>query len=166
MMNESDIESVYDESFRDRLATVDEEGKRKWIYAVKPKGKFYNARTYVSWLFFAVFVSLPFISIKGRPLFMFNILKAKFIVFGQIFWPQDFFIFGITTITFVVFIVLFTAAFGRVFCGWVCPQTIFLEMFFRKIEFAIEQHPSLLKVIPVEVLQEQEELDKKRKWEY
>jgi len=138
MMNESDIESVYDESFRDHLATVDEEGKRKWIYAVKPKGKFYNARTYVSWLFFAVFVSLPFISVNNRPLFMFNILKAKFIVFGQIFWPQDFFIFGITMITFVVFIVLFTAAFGRVFCGWVCPQTIFLEMFFRKIEYAIE----------------------------
>ena len=41
-----------------------------------------------------------------------------------------------------------------------------IEEIVEKIEFAIEQHPSLLKVIPVEVLQEQEELDKKRKWEY
>jgi len=139
MINHSEIESVYEEeSFRDHLSTVDKEGKRNWIYAFKPKGKFYNARTYVSWLFFAVFITLPFLTYRGRPLFMFNILKAKFIIFGQIFWPQDFFIFGITTITFVVFIVLFTAAFGRVFCGWVCPQTIFLEMFFRKIEYAIE----------------------------
>lgn len=139
MLNDKEYDSIYEaESFRDRLATVDEKGKRKWIYATKPKGRFYNARTYISWLFFAIFLSLPFIYVNGRPLFMFNILKAKFILFGQIFWPQDFFIFGITTITFIVFIVLFTAAFGRLFCGWVCPQTIFLEMLFRKIEYAIE----------------------------
>jgi cytochrome c oxidase accessory protein FixG len=127
-----------DVSFRDRIATVDASGKRKWIYALKPKGKFYNYRTLVSGLFFAVFLTLPFIYINGRPLFLFNIPKAKFILFGQVFWPQDFFIFGITMVTFLVFIVLFTAAFGRLFCGWVCPQTIFMEMLFRKIEYAIE----------------------------
>ncbi len=136
-LKEEDIYEAED-SFRDKLATVDKEGKRKWVYASKPKGRFYNARTYVSWLFFAILVALPFIMINGRPLFMFNIVKARFILFGQIFWPQDFFIFGITMITFVVFIVLFTAAFGRIFCGWVCPQTIFMEMFFRKIEYLIE----------------------------
>jgi cytochrome c oxidase accessory protein FixG len=76
--------------------------------------------------------------VKGRPLFLFNIPEARFIIFGKIFWPQDFFIFGLTMITFIVFIVLFTAAFGRLFCGWVCPQTIFMEMLFRKIEYLIE----------------------------
>jgi cytochrome c oxidase accessory protein FixG len=55
-----------------------------------------------------------------------------------VFWPQDFFIFGLAMLTFVVFIILFTAAFGRLFCGWVCPQTIFMEMFFRRIEYFIE----------------------------
>lgn len=127
-----------DVSFRDRIATVDEKGKRKWIFAQKPKGKFYNARTYVSWFFFILFFTLPFIYVKGRPLFLFNIPEAKFILFGQVFWPQDFFIFGLTMVTFIIFIILFTAAFGRLFCGWVCPQTIFMEMFFRKIEYAIE----------------------------
>lgn len=127
-----------DNSFRDRIATVDEKGKRKWVFAQQPKGKFYNARTYVSWFFFILFFSLPFIYVKGRPLFLFNIPEAKFIIFGQVFWPQDFFIFGLTMVTFIVFIILFTAAFGRLFCGWVCPQTIFMEMFFRKIEYAIE----------------------------
>lgn len=127
-----------EESFRDRIATVDEKGKRKWVYAQKPKGKFYNIRTWVSWGFFALFFALPFIKVNGRPLFMFNIPETKFIIFGKIFWPQDFFIFGITMVTFIVFIVLFTAAFGRLFCGWVCPQTIFMEMLFRKIEYAIE----------------------------
>ena len=126
------------EAFRDRIATVDEKGKRKWIFAKKPSGKFYRARTVVSWFFFVFFFTMPFIHINGRPLFMFNIPEAKFIIFGKIFWPQDFFIFGLGMVAFFVFIVLFTAAFGRLFCGWVCPQTIFMEMFFRKIEYYIE----------------------------
>lgn len=125
-------------SFRDRIATVDESGKRKWVYAQKPKGKLYNIRTYVSWFFFILFFSLPFIEVNGQPLFLFNVVQAKFILFGKVFWPQDFFIFGLGMLTFIVFIVLFTAAFGRLFCGWVCPQTIFMEMFFRKIEYFIE----------------------------
>ncbi|MBK6937925.1 MAG: cytochrome c oxidase accessory protein CcoG [Chitinophagaceae bacterium] len=126
------------ESFRDRIATVDEKGKRNWVYAHKPKGRFYNIRSVVSWGFFALFFILPFIKINGRPLFLFNIPEAKFIIFGKIFWPQDFVIFGLTMVIFIVFIVLFTAAFGRLFCGWVCPQTIFMEMLFRKVEYLIE----------------------------
>lgn len=126
------------ESFRDRIATVDEKGKRNWIYAQKPKGRLYRIRTVVSWGFFALFFILPFLKINGRPLFLFNIPEGRFIIFGKIFWPQDFFIFGLTMVTFIVFIVLFTAAFGRLFCGWVCPQTIFMEMLFRKIEYVIE----------------------------
>lgn len=126
------------ESFRDRIATVDAKGKRKWVYAQKPKGRFYNIRTWVSWGFFALFFTLPFIKLNGRPLFLFNIPEAKFIIFGKIFWPQDFMIFGLTMVTFIIFIVLFTAAFGRLFCGWVCPQTIFMEMLFRKLEYLIE----------------------------
>ncbi|MBL7740779.1 MAG: cytochrome c oxidase accessory protein CcoG [Chitinophagaceae bacterium] len=131
-------EEEIQEAFRDRIATVDAKGKRNWIYAQKPKGKLYNIRTWVSWGFFALFFTLPLIKYHGRPLFMFNIPQAEFIIFGKIFWPQDFFIFGIMMITFIVFIVLFTAAFGRLFCGWICPQTIFMEMFFRKIEYLIE----------------------------
>jgi hypothetical protein len=70
---------------------VDAKGKRKWVYAQKPKGKIYNVRTWVSWGFFALFFTLPFISYHGRPLFLFNIPEAEFIIFGKIFWPQDFF---------------------------------------------------------------------------
>lgn len=125
-------------SFRDRLATLDEKGKRKWIYATKPKGKLYNVRTWVSFFFFFLFFALPFIKVNGRPFFLFDITQAKFILFGKVFWPQDFFIFGVTMVTFVIFIVLFTTAFGRLFCGWVCPQTIFMEMLFRKVEYFIE----------------------------
>lgn len=130
------------EAFRDRIATVDAAGKRKWIFATKPKGKFYTIRSWVSFGFFALFFTLPFIYVNKNPLFLFNITEAKFIIFGQVFWPQDFFIFGLTMVTFIVFIILFTAAFGRLFCGWVCPQTVFMEMLFRKIEYAIEGNAS------------------------
>jgi len=136
-----------DISFRDRLATVDAHGKRKWVFAQKPKGRFTNYRTYVSWGFFILFLSLPFIQMNGRPFFLFNIPEAKFIIFGKVFWPQDFFIFGLTMVSFVIFIVLFTAAFGRLFCGWVCPQTIFMEMVFRKIEYLIEGDASAQRIL-------------------
>ena len=120
-MNEESVipadENQMDQSFRDSLATVDARGKRKWVYAQKPAGTFYTIRTYVSWAFFAILFSLPFIYIHGQPMFLFNIPNAKFILFGKVFWPQDFFIFGLTMVTFVVFIILFTAAFGRLFCG-------------------------------------------------
>ncbi|MEN9524985.1 MAG: cytochrome c oxidase accessory protein CcoG, partial [Bacteroidota bacterium] len=106
-------------SFRDRIATVDEKGKRKWVYAKKPEGRIYDWRTWVSYGFFALFILLPFVEWKGRPLFLFNIPAGKFILFGKVFWPQDFFIFGLGMVVFIIFIVLFTAAFGRLFCGWV-----------------------------------------------
>lgn len=125
------------ESFRDRIATVDESGKRKWVFAHKPQGKFYNIRSWLSYFYFIIFFGLPFVKINDRPIFLFNLPASKFILFGKVFWPQDFFIFGITMVTFVFFIILFTAAFGRLFCGWACPQTNFMEMMFRKIEFLI-----------------------------
>src|SRR4051794_39484598 len=82
------------EAFRDTLASVDKLGKRKWIYAQRPKGLFYKIRTYLSLFYFAVFFGLPFIYVNGRPLFMFNIPQAKFVIFGKLFLPQDFFIIG------------------------------------------------------------------------
>lgn len=131
-------DEVNPESFRDRIATVDAKGKRNWVFAQQPKGKFYNIRTIVSLFFFGLFFTLPFIKVNGRPFFLINIPEAKFILFGKVFWPQDFFIFGLGMVTFIIFIVLFTAAFGRLFCGWVCPQTVFMEMLFRKVEYLIE----------------------------
>jgi len=126
------------ESFRDSIATINTAGKRNWIFPKRPHGKLYKARTVVSWVYLLLFFSLPFVKVNGEPLFLFDILQRKFILFGVVFWPQDFFIFGIGMLTFIVFIVLFTVVFGRVFCGWACPQTIFMEMVFRKIEYWIE----------------------------
>jgi cytochrome c oxidase accessory protein FixG len=135
------------ESFRDHIATVNEQGKRNWIYAQKPSGKFYNARNILSYAYFIIFFAGPFIKINGRPLFLLNVVEGKFILFGAIFWPQDFFIFGLAMVAFILFIVLFTMVFGRLFCGWMCPQTIFMEMLFRKIEYWIEGNAAAQKVL-------------------
>ena len=139
------------EAFRDTVTHIDQEGKRVFFYPKKPKGKLYNMRTIVSFVFLAVLVILPFIKINGAPLFLFNIIERKFILFGVHFWPQDFFLFVLGMIIFIVFIALFTVVYGRVFCGWVCPQTIFMEMVFRKIEYWIEgdsTHQKTLNKLP------------------
>lgn len=126
------------EAFRDSVATISSEGKRNFINPKKPKGRLYNLRTIFSIFYLIVFFTLPFIKVNDEPLLMINVLERKFIIFGMIFWPQDFFIFGIGMITFIVFVILFTVVFGRIFCGWACPQTIFMEMVFRKIEYLID----------------------------
>lgn len=125
-------------TFRDSLSNIDETGKRKWIFPSKPKGRFTRARYLLSYAYFALFFALPFLRIHGKPVLLFNIPEGKFIIFGAIFWPQDFFIFGLISLASILAIALFTMAYGRIFCGWICPQTIFLESLFRRIEYLID----------------------------
>ncbi len=125
-------------SFRDRPINLDESGSRKWVYAKKPKGLWYTRRTIFSWFVLLFFVAVPFIRINGNPLILLDIADRKFILFGAIFWAQDSLILALLMLSFIMFIILFTVTFGRLWCGWACPQTIFLEMVFRKIEYLIE----------------------------
>lgn len=126
------------QNYRDQLATVTKEGKRIWIYPKKPSGKFYNARTVVSLLLLAFLIIVPFIKVNGHQFLLFDFLNRNFILFGIPFGPHDFHLFVLAMIAIIVFIILFTVVFGRIFCGWACPQTIFMEMVFRKIEYWIE----------------------------
>jgi cytochrome c oxidase accessory protein FixG len=141
-MNEDTIEKqLYDEeveTFRNQLATVTDDGKRKWVYPKKPSGRFHKARIFVSAILLLILVLTPFIKVNGHPFMLFDFLNRKFILFGVLFGPHDFHLLVIAMISLVVFVVLFTAVFGRIFCGWACPQTIFMEMVFRKIEYWIE----------------------------
>ncbi len=117
---------------------MDEKGNRKWVYAKKPKGKWYTRRTIFSWFVLLFLIGIPFVRVNGNPFILLDIASRKFIIFGAIFWAQDTFILALLMLSFVVFILLFTVTFGRLWCGWACPQTIFLEMVFRKIEYLIE----------------------------
>ncbi|MDT0678800.1 4Fe-4S binding protein, partial [Autumnicola musiva] len=132
------MEKQEHERFRDSIGTVTKEGKRSWIYPKKPSGTLYKYRKYISYFLLAFLVAAPFIKINGNQFLMFNILERRFNIFGFPFWPQDFYLFVIIMLLGVIFIALFTVAFGRIFCGWICPQTIFMEMVFRRIEYWIE----------------------------
>lgn len=132
------METPENEIFRDAISTVTKDGKRAWINPKKPSGKLYKYRKWVSYGLLAFLICSPFIKIDGNQFLLFNVLERRFNIFGFPFWPQDFHLFVISMIIGVVFITLFTVAFGRVFCGWICPQTIFMEMVFRRIEYWIE----------------------------
>ena len=127
-----------EENFRDSISTVTQEGKRAWVFPKKPSGKFYEYRKWVSYVLLIFLFAAPFVKINGNQFLMFNVLERRFNIFGLPFWPQDFHLFVISMIAGVIFVAFFTVAFGRIFCGWLCPQTIFMEMVFRRIEYWIE----------------------------
>jgi cytochrome c oxidase accessory protein FixG len=124
--------------FRDHISTTDEQGRRRWIYARQPKGRFYQWRNYLSWLLLGILFAGPFLRINGNPLLMLNIVTRRFSILGRIFWPQDMVLLAIALLLYFVGIMIFTAAYGRLWCGWVCPQTLFMEMVFRRVEYRIE----------------------------
>jgi len=132
------MQTPENENFRDSIGTINEEGKRAWIFPKKPSGKLYDYRKLVSYFLLAFLILAPFVQVGGNQFLMFNVLERRFNIFGFPFWPQDFHLFVISMIIGVIFITFFTVAFGRIFCGWICPQTIFLEMVFRRIEFWID----------------------------
>lgn len=129
---------ISDKSFRDSISTITEDGKRNYIFPKKPSGPYYDKRKILSYLLLAFLISAPFVKINGNQFLMFNVLERRFNIFGFPFWPQDFHLFVMSMIVGVVGLTLFTVAFGRIFCGWFCPQTIFMEMVFRRIEYWID----------------------------
>ncbi|MBN1651541.1 MAG: cytochrome c oxidase accessory protein CcoG [Bacteroidales bacterium] len=137
-MSEENHDASSQSTFRDSIVTVDEQGKRIWLFPKKPKGRFYNRRKIVGWTLLAILFGVPLIKINGSPLFLFHVIKREFILFGVHFWPQDSYLFAIAMISLLVGIVLFTTVYGRFWCGWTCPQTVFLEVLFRPIEYLID----------------------------
>ncbi len=126
------------QDFREHLATAEKDGRRRWLYPKRPSGKLYQYRSWFAWFLLAVMVAGPFVRIRGNPLLMFNIVERKFSILGFIFWPEDTVIFAVAMLVFLTSIILFTTAFGRLWCGWACPQTVMMEMVFRRIEWLIE----------------------------
>ncbi|MEI8289347.1 MAG: cytochrome c oxidase accessory protein CcoG [Verrucomicrobiota bacterium] len=134
----SSVKKIDWSDFRDHLSTAEQSGRRKWVYPRQIDGRWFRWRTWFSWLLLAVMFAGPFVTIGGNPLLLMNIPERKFVVLGQIFWPQDMIIFAVAMLVFLVGVFIFTAAFGRLWCGWACPQTVIMEMVFRKIEYLIE----------------------------
>jgi len=124
--------------FRDELASVARDGRRRWIYARQPSGRYYVARTVVGAFLLAFLLLAPFVSVNGQPLMLLNVLERKFVLLGVFFRPQDFYLVVMIALTVLVTLVLVTVVAGRLWCGWLCPQTIFMEMVFRRLEYLID----------------------------
>src|SRR5690348_14253417 len=136
--NSLSTETSAERDFRNHIATAERDGRRKWVYPRRPKGRFHRARAWVAAALLLVMFGGPFVKLNGNPLLMINVVERKFSVLGSIFWPQDNLLFALGFLLFLMGIAVFTAAFGRLWCGWTCPQIVMMEMVFRKIEYFIE----------------------------
>lgn len=121
----------------DRLSTTDEKGRRVYIFPEKISGIFRKWRTVTHSILIIILLILPWIKINGYQALLLDIPNRRFSVFGLTFWAHDgpliFFILAILTIG----LAFVTAVYGRVWCGWGCPQTVFVDGVFRRIEYLI-----------------------------
>lgn len=132
------MDKISDQDFRDRPNNIDATGQRKWINVKQPQGKWYLRRNIVGYILLIFLVMAPFLKVNGHPFMLLDILNRKFFIFGMTVFAEDTYILAMVMAVAVVSIVLFTVVFGRVWCGWACPQTLFLELVYRKIEFLFD----------------------------
>lgn len=122
----------------DRLATTSEKGERVYLYPAEVHGFYRKARHLVNSLLILIFLGLPWIHVNHQQLILLDLPNRKFNFFGFVFWAHDAPILFLVIISFAIAIAFVTAVFGRVWCGWACPQTVFIDGVFRKIEEWVE----------------------------
>jgi cytochrome c oxidase accessory protein FixG len=126
---------------RDSVSTTSENGKRIPVFPAEVKGKWNTRRTIFQWGMIAIYLVLPWIKVGGHPLIQLDIEHRRFSIFGQLFFAQEVPNLVFLTLSFLLLMGLLTAWFGRVWCGWACPQTVFIERLFRWVERRIEGNP-------------------------
>jgi cytochrome c oxidase accessory protein FixG len=119
---------------REALATIREDGSHRFLHTADVTGRFSTARRWTGWLLIVVYLALPWIQVGGHPAVFLDVATRRFHLFGITLAFQDVWLlfFGITGLGFALFFV--TALLGRVWCGWACPQTVFLDHLYRRIE--------------------------------
>lgn len=139
-MSEGDNQVL--ESPEEVLSTMTKDGSRRWIYPKVVKGYYHLRRTYLAWFLIFLYIAVPFVKINGKPLLLLDIIKREFVVFGKSFFATDTLLFLLFILSIGLIIIGATAVLGRVWCGWACPQTVYLEFVFRPIETIIEGSPN------------------------
>ena len=116
------------------LSTLNQDGTRHWLRPKLARGAFLRRRRIVAYALIALFVSLPLVPIHGRPALLIDLVARELVVFGAVFRPSNGLILMLLGLTITLAVFVLTALFGRVWCCWACPQTVYLEMVFRQIE--------------------------------
>lgn len=123
------------------LSTLRDDGTRRWLYPRVSPGRFWRARRWTAYVLIGIFTLLPYIRIGGKPAVLLDIPHREFTFFGFTFLPTDTLLLALFLVTFVVGIFLLTALAGRIWCGWICPQTVYLEFVYRPIERIFDGAP-------------------------
>ena len=120
------------------LSTLEADGSRRWLKPKLSKGALLLKRRILAYVLIAIFTLVPFIKIAGKPLVLLDITARRFTILGFTFLPTDTVLLAIFMVGLLLSVFLFTALFGRVWCGWACPQTVYMEFLFRPIERLFE----------------------------
>jgi cytochrome c oxidase accessory protein FixG len=120
------------------LPTLNTDGSRRWIRPKLFPGRFWRRRRAVAWGLIAAFTLIPYLSMRGRPLILLDVVHREFTLFGSTFLPTDSVLLMLLLVGVFLGIFLLTAVWGRVWCGWACPQTVYMEFLYRPIERLIE----------------------------
>ncbi len=120
------------------LSTMNPDGTRRWIRPIPAFGRFYVRRQLLAWFLIVVFVGLPLIRIGPMPAVQLDILHRKFLFFGTTLLATDTLLLMLFMLMIFLGVFWITALYGRVWCGWGCPQTVYMEFLFRPIERLLE----------------------------
>ncbi len=123
------------------LSTLHEDGSRRWMHPRPSAGRFLRARRVLAYVLIAIFTLLPYITINGKPAILLNIAVREFTFFGFTFLPTDTLLLALFLVTLVLGVFLVTALVGRVWCGWMCPQTVYMEFVYRPLERLFDGPP-------------------------
>lgn len=120
------------------LATLKKDGTRQWIRPRTSEGRFLTGRRLVAYGLMAIFLALPHVTIGGKPAILIDLLKRQFTILGTTFAPTDTNLLFLLVLGGLLGVFLVTALFGRVWCGWACPQTVYMEFLFRPLDRLFE----------------------------
>lgn len=125
------------------LSTMNRDGSRRWLRPRVSPGRFLNARRWVGYALILIFILMPYLHLNGKPLVFLNLADREFTFFGFTFLPTDTLLLAFFIVGFVVSLFLVTALLGRIWCGWMCPQLVYLELVYRPIEYLFEGKPKV-----------------------